>query len=119
MISNDLNISPLSCYEIGEKAMNGEIRMTLDLVVDNFIKDDTREFKYQYNKIKKNKRRFNPTYLGKTSASNTTVSIPSRASEQAAYEPAGPPPITSTEVFSGIDIAFFPAWLSSMIRGKF
>ena len=44
------------------------------------------------------------TYLGKISASNSTVSTPSRASVQAVYEPAGPPPITKTEVFCGIDM---------------
>ena len=46
------------------------------------------------------------TYLGKISASNSTVSTPSRASVQAVYEPAGPPPMTKTEVFSGIDMFF-------------
>ena len=87
--------------------MNREIRIALDPVVDNFFHRNTREFKYQFDKDRKNEgciyeREFNSTYLGKMSASNTTVSIPSRASEQAAYEPAGPPPITSTEVFCGI-----------------
>ena len=38
------------------------------------------------------------TNLGNLSASKTTVSMPSRARQEAAYEPAGPPPITSTEV---------------------
>ena len=30
--------------------------------------------------------------------------MPSRARQEAAYEPAGPPPITSTEVWEGTDI---------------
>lgn len=42
------------------------------------------------------------TYLGNLSASRTTVSIPSRAKAAAAYEPAGPPPITNTVQLSGI-----------------
>jgi hypothetical protein len=45
-----------------------------------------------------------PTYLGKISASNTTVLMPSRASAAAEYEPAGPPPTTRTVHSSGIDI---------------
>ena len=48
--------------------------------------------------------RFWLTYLGKISASNSTVLIPSRANAQAAYEPAGPPPATRTVVSSGIDM---------------
>lgn len=32
--------------------------------------------------------------------------MPSRARQEAAYEPAGPPPTTSTEVWVGIDIFF-------------
>ena len=87
--------------------MNREIRIMLDPVVHNFVNDNTRELKYR---IKGNRelmdrftrKKFILTYLGKISASNTTVLIPSRASVQAAYEPAGPPPITSTEVFWGI-----------------
>jgi hypothetical protein len=44
------------------------------------------------------------SYLGKTSASKTTTSTPSLASTEAEYDPPGPPPITSTVVFSGIDM---------------
>lgn len=47
---------------------------------------------------------FKRTDLGNLSASKTTVSMPSRPRQEAAYEPAGPPPITSTEVWVGIDI---------------
>lgn len=41
------------------------------------------------------------TDLGNLSASSRTVSIPSRAKAAAAYEPAGPPPITSTVQLCG------------------
>lgn len=44
------------------------------------------------------------SYLGKTSASSNTTSTDSRASTEAAYEPAGPPPMTSTEHRVGTDI---------------
>ena len=87
------------------EAINREIRITLDPVVDNFVNDNTKEYKYHIKKNRELRNRFTRktkfilTYLGKISASNTTVLIPSRASVQAAYEPAGPPPITSTEVF--------------------
>lgn len=43
-------------------------------------------------------------YLGNFSVSNSTVSMPSRASTAAAYEPPGPPPTTNTVQCSGIDI---------------
>ena len=43
-------------------------------------------------------------YLGNLSASNSTVSIPSRASTAAVYDPPGPPPTTNTVQCSGIDI---------------
>ncbi len=43
-------------------------------------------------------------YRGNLSESNNTTSRPSRASAEAAYEPAGPPPITRAVVFSGIDM---------------
>ena len=43
-------------------------------------------------------------YLGNFSASKSTVSMPSRASTAAVYEPPGPPPTTNTVHFSGIDI---------------
>ncbi len=59
-------------------------------------------------------RKFNLTYLGKIFASNTTVLIPSRASTQAAYEPAGPPPITNTEVVCGIYMVFWSAMVESL-----
>lgn len=51
-------------------------------------------------------REVGSTDLGNLSASKTTVSMPSRARQEAAYEPAGPPPITSTEVRVGTDILF-------------
>ena len=76
--------------------------------MDNFVDDNTRKFE---SLLENRKTRYRATrevssltYLGKTSASNTTVLIPSRASVQAVYEPAGPPPITSTEVSCGIDM---------------
>ena len=43
-------------------------------------------------------------YLGNLSASNTTVSMPSRASTAAVYDPPGQPPTTNTVHCSGIDI---------------
>lgn len=39
------------------------------------------------------------TCLGNFCASRTTVSMPSRAKAEAAYDPAGPPPMTSTVQF--------------------
>ena len=56
------------------------------------------------------------TDLGNLSASKTTVSIPSRARQEAAYEPAGPPPTTSTEVWVGIDILLSAMYISKEIR---
>lgn len=44
------------------------------------------------------------TYLGCSSASRITVSIPSRASTAAAYDPAGPPPAISTVHRDGIEV---------------
>ena len=44
------------------------------------------------------------TNLGNFSASSKTVSIPSRAKQAAAYEPAGPPPTTSTVQLLGTAI---------------
>lgn len=44
------------------------------------------------------------TYRGNFSASRTTVLMPSRAKTEAAYEPAGPPPMTSTVHLCGISI---------------
>lgn len=43
-------------------------------------------------------------YLGNFSASNSTVSMPSRASTAVVYDPPGPPPTTNTVQCSGIDI---------------
>lgn len=43
-------------------------------------------------------------YLGNFSASSNTVSIPSRASTAAVYDPPGPPPTTKTVHCSGMDI---------------
>ena len=43
-------------------------------------------------------------YLGIFSASSSTVSMFSRASTVAAYDPPGPPPMTSTVLFSGTDM---------------
>lgn len=44
------------------------------------------------------------TYRGKFSASSRTTLIPSRARADAEYDPAGPPPMTKTDVSSGMDI---------------
>ena len=44
--------------------------------------------------------------LGNTSASSTTVSMPSRASAEAVYEPPGPPPTTSVVHLVGIEFMF-------------
>ncbi len=51
-------------------------------------------------------REVESTDLGNLSASNMTVSMPSRARQQAAYEPARPSPIPSTEVWVGTDMLF-------------
>ena len=44
------------------------------------------------------------SYLGNFSASNSTVSMLSRASTAAVYDPPGPPPTTNTVQCSGMDI---------------
>lgn len=51
------------------------------------------------------------TYRGCTSASKSTVSMPSRARAAAAYDPAGPPPTTRTVHCLGIDILWKVIWL--------
>lgn len=51
------------------------------------------------------------SYLGKESASNSTVSTPSRANTEAVYEPAGPPPMINTVHFSGIVKVIADDWM--------
>lgn len=50
-------------------------------------------------------------YLGNSSASRRTVSMPSRARAEAQYDPAGPPPMMRTVVFCGIDMMTW--WMGS------
>jgi hypothetical protein len=47
---------------------------------------------------------YSVAYRGNLSASKMTVSMPSLAKAEAAYEPAGPPPTTRTVHFSGMAI---------------
>ena len=52
----------------------------------------------------KNKNSILVPYLGDFSASNSTASMPSRASTAAVYDPPRSPPTTNTVQCSGIDI---------------
>nr|POF02483.1 hypothetical protein CFP56_58114 [Quercus suber] len=53
-------------------------------------------------------------YLGNVSASRSTTSTPSRASTEEAYDPAGPPPITNTEM-DGRDRHYFTGYYDRRI----
>lgn len=48
--------------------------------------------------------------LGIVSTSKTTVSVGSRAQQEAGYEPAGPPRMTSTDAWVGMDISMIPMY---------